>query len=356
MNDSFKKLHQLFYNKTKILKNDLFFLFDEVGIPKENCWRIIYRMIFDVKINSSPNLNQRISRELLESVMIKALENVKNKDFSETAIFNLIKDYHSASSATCEDRLKVVVDELYELTDEFKSMTIEKQENIKTLESETVILIESDINIEDKIKLIKSKFKKTMAMFKTDLIKLGQMSNTDHLTGLYNRRFFDEQLDIEASQSLKEKTWLNLLMIDIDNFKEFNDKYGHPIGDQALKIVSKNIQIICDEELSSNGILFFPIRYGGEEFAVILPAVDINESFKIAETIRKKINSYSFVVRDKKGGIKHNNLNLTVSIGLAMLSHRYTKANGIKALIENADAAMYDAKRAGKNCVKIRVE
>ena len=273
-----------------------------------------------------------------------------------SAIFNLIKDYHSASSATCEDRLKVVVDELYELTDEFKSMTIEKQENIKTLESETVILIESDINIEDKIKLIKSKFKKTMAMFKTDLIKLGQMSNTDHLTGLYNRRFFDEQLDIEASQSLKEKTWLNLLMIDIDNFKEFNDKYGHPIGDQALKIVSKNIQIICDEELSSNGILFFPIRYGGEEFAVILPAVDINESFKIAETIRKKINSYSFVVRDKKGGIKHNNLNLTVSIGLAMLSHRYTKANGIKALIENADAAMYDAKRAGKNCVKIRVE
>ena len=77
MNDSFKKLHQLFYNKTKILKNDLFFLFDEVGIPKENCWRIIYRMIFDVKINSSPNLNQRISRELLESVMIKALETLK---------------------------------------------------------------------------------------------------------------------------------------------------------------------------------------------------------------------------------------------------------------------------------------
>ncbi len=356
MNDSYQKLHQLFYKKTKISKNDLFFLFDEAGIPKENCWRTIYRMIFDVRINSNPNLNQRISRAFLEPVMIKALENVKNKDFSETAIFNLIKDYHSACSSTCEDRLKVVVDELYELTNEFKSMTIEKQENIKALESEAVILIESDINIEEKIKLIKSKFKKTIAMFKTDLIKLGQMSNTDHLTGLYNRRFFDEQLDIEASQSLKEKTWLNLLMIDIDDFKQFNDKYGHPIGDQALRIVSKNIQIICDDELSNHGILFFPIRYGGEEFAVILPAVDINEAFNIAETIRKKINSYSFVVRDKKGGIKHNNLNLTVSIGLAVLSHRYTQANGIKALIENADAAMYDAKRAGKNCVKIRVE
>lgn len=356
MNDAFKKLQQLFYNKTKISKNDLFILFDEAGIPKENCWRTIYRMIFDVRINSDSNLNQRIPSAFLEPVAIRALENVKNKDFSETAIFNLIKDYHSASSATCEDRLKVVVDELYELTNEFKSMTIEKQENIKTLESETVILIESDLNIDDKIKLIKSKFKKTMDLFKTDLIKLGQMSNTDHLTGLYNRRFFDEQLDIEASQSIKEKTWLNLLMIDIDNFKQFNDRYGHPIGDQALRIVSKNIQFICDEELSSNGILFFPIRYGGEEFAVILPAVDINEAFKTAETIRKKISSYSFVVRDKKGGIKHNNLNLTVSIGLAMLDHRHTKANGIKALIENADAAMYDAKRAGKNCVKIRVE
>ncbi|MDA8135231.1 MAG: GGDEF domain-containing protein [Desulfobacteraceae bacterium] len=356
MNDSFKALHQLFYNKTKISKNELFILFDEVGIPKENCWRTIYRMIFDVRINSNPNLNQRIPRAFLEPVAIRALENIKNKDFSETAIFNLIKDYHSASSATCEDRLKVVVDELYELTNEFKSMTMEKQENIKTLESETVILIESDLNIDDKIKLIKSKFKKTMDLFKTDLIRLGQMSNTDHLTGLYNRRFFDEQLDIEASQSIKEKTCLNLLMIDIDDFKQFNDQYGHPIGDQALRIVSKNIQIICDDELSSNGIFFFPVRYGGEEFAVILPVVDINEAFKIAETIRKKISSYSFVVRDKKGGIKHHNLNLTVSIGLAMLDHRHTQANGIKALIENADAAMYDAKRAGKNCVKIRVE
>jgi diguanylate cyclase (GGDEF)-like protein len=288
--------------------------------------------------------------------MTKALENVKNQDFSETAIFNLIKAYHSACSSTCEDRLKLVVDELYELTDEFKSMTIEKEENIKTLESETVILIESDIKIEDKIKLIKSKFKKTIAMFKTDLIKLCQMSNTDHLTGLYNRRFFDEQLDIEASQSLKEKTGLNLLMIDIDDFKQFNDKYGHPIGDQAIRIVSKNIQLICDDESSNHGIHFFPIRYGGEEFAVILPAVDMNEAFNIAETIRKKINGYSFVVRDKKGGIKHNNLNLTVSIGLAMLSHRQTQTNGIKSLIENADAAMYDAKKAGKNCVKIKAD
>nr|NJM02578.1 GGDEF domain-containing protein [Desulfobacula sp.] len=147
-------------------------------------------------------------------------------------------------------------------------MTIEKQENIKTLESETVIVMGSDIDLEDKIKLIKSKFKKTMALFKTDLLKLGQMSNTDHLTGLYNRRFFDEQLDIEASQSLKEKTWLNLLMIDIDDFKQFNDKYGHQIGDQALRIVSKNIQTICDDELSCNGILFF--RYGMAERNLLL--------------------------------------------------------------------------------------
>ena len=356
MNDPFKKLEQLFYNKTKISKKDLFVLFDEAGIPKENGWRTIYRIIFDIKINSNSNLDQKLSRSFLEPIMIKALEIVKNIDFSETALLTLIKAYHSASSSTCEDRLKVVLDELYDLTNEFKSMTIEKQENIKHLESETVITIGSDIDIEDKIKLIKSKFKKTITMFQMDLVKLGQMSNTDHLTGLYNRRFFDKQLDIEASQSLKEKTWLNLLMIDIDDFKQFNDKYGHAIGDQALRIVSKNIQIICDEELSKHGIVFSPVRHGGEEFAVILPAIDINGAFKSAEAIRKKISSYSFVVRNKKGGIKHNNLNLTVSIGVAMLNHQYAKANGIKTLIENADAAMYDAKRAGKNCVKIRVE
>lgn len=356
MDDPFEKLEQLFYNKTKMSKKDLFFLFDEAGISKENCWRTIYRMIFDIKINSNSNLDHKISRSFLEPIMIKALEIVKNKDFSETALLTLIKAYHSASSSTCEDRVKVVLDELSELTSEFKSMTIEKQDNIKHLESETVLTIVSDIDVEDKIKIIKSNFKKMLTMFQTDLVKLDQMSHTDHLTGLYNRRFFDEQLDIEVSMSLKEKTWLNLLMIDIDDFKKFNDNYGHAIGDQALIIVSKNIQIICDEELSNYGIIFFPVRHGGEEFAVILPAIDINGAFKSAEAIRKKINSYSFVVRNKKGGIKHDNLNLTVSIGVARLNHRYTKEIGIKDLIENADAAMYDAKRAGKNCVKIKVE
>jgi diguanylate cyclase len=357
MNEHLESLEQLFFKKkSNLSEKDIYSLFDAAGIPKETGWRSIYRMIFDIKINLNPKLDQKISRSLLEPVMLKALENIKNKDFSEATFLNLLKDYNSVSFSICQNQIKEVLDELYDLTNEFKSMTEEKQDKVKNLESETVMTIVSDLPVEDKIKLIKSKFKETMILFKTDLVRLDQMSNTDHLTGLYNRRFFDEQICIEADQSLKEKIWLNLLMIDIDDFKKFNDKYGHTIGDQALKIVAKNLQIVCHDESNQNGIKFSPIRYGGEEFTVLLPAVDINTAFNIAEKIRKKINNYSFVIRNKKGQIQHDNLNLTVSIGLSLLNHRCTITNGIKNLIENADAAMYDAKKAGKNCIKIRVE
>jgi len=356
MNESLKTLEQLFYKKTNISKIDLFNLFDSVGIPKETGWRTIYRIIFDIKINSNSTLDQRISRTLLEGIMRKALENIENQDFSETALSTLIKDYNSVFFSICQNKLKDVLDELYDLTNEFKSMTTEKQENIKNLETETVMTMVSELSVEDKITLIKSKFKKTMTLFQADLVKLDQMTNTDHLTGLYNRRFFDDQINIQVSQSLKEKTWLTLLMIDIDDFKQFNDNFGHLVGDQALKTVAKNLQIVCHDESTRNGIEFFPIRHGGEEFAVILPAIEINEAFNIAEKIRNKIKNYSFVIRNKKGKIKFDNLNLTVSIGLSVLNHRHAIMDGIKALIENADAAMYDAKKTGKNCLKIRVE
>ena len=244
------------------------------------------------------------------------------------------------------------------LTNEFKSKSTERQEKVKELESETVKAVESDLSVDEKVKLIKFKFKETLNLFQKDLERIDRVNRTDHLTGLYNRRFFDEQLKFEISQALKEKTWvnLNLLLIDVDDFKRFNDRYGHLIGDQALKTVTKLIRDICHEESNKSGIVFFPARYGGEEFAIILPAIGKKETWKIAEVIKTKISNYNFVIRNKEGKINYKNLTLTVSIGVAALNHLEGLNNGIKTIVREADDAMYEAKKFGKNCIRPSLE
>lgn len=238
------------------------------------------------------------------------------------------------------------------LTGEFKTISNETKERVKILEADTVLAVESDLSLEDKIKLIKFKFKETISEFQKDLVKLDQMTHTDDLTGLFNRSFFDGQLKTQISRALKEKSWVNLLLIDIDNFKRFNDNYGHLVGDQALKTIAKHIGDICKEQSHKTGIVFFPTRYGGEEFAVILPSVDKKKALNIAELIRTRISNYVFVIRTKEGKIMHKNLNLTVSIGVGTLNCLYDLEKGIEEIVREADQMMYKAKKSGKNCIR----
>jgi diguanylate cyclase len=356
MESSVKLLEQLFYKKIKLSKKNLLSLFDAAGIPKDTCWRTIYKMIFDIEIKESSNLDGELTKPQLEPIMEKTLKYVREGMYTETSLLSLIKDYNAISFSVCDSQLTDVLNELNLLTNEFKLKSTERQEKVKELESETVKAVESDLSVDEKVNLIKFKFKETLTLFQKDLERLDRINRTDHLTGIYNRRFFDEQLKVEISQALKEKTWVNLLVIDVDDFKRFNDRYGHLIGDQALKTVSKLIQDICHEESNKSGIVFFPARYGGEEFAIILPAIDKKEAGKIAELIKANISNYNFVIRNKEGKIKYKNLRLTVSIGVAALNHLEGLNNGIKTIVREADDAMYEAKKSGKNCIRPALE
>ncbi|MCF8044217.1 MAG: GGDEF domain-containing protein [Desulfarculaceae bacterium] len=349
MDTSVTRLRDIFLNEKELPKRALFAVFDRAGIPSDTCWRTLYRMIFDSKINFNPIAEKAVSRQQLVPVMNQALKNIELEDFSEKALLALIKNYNSAFVSVCQSELAEAVNELDSLTSEFRSICHERQDKVETLETDTLQTVRSDSSIEEKIRSIKAKFRATIELFQADVNKLDHISNTDHLTGLYNRRFFDEQIHAQADQAVSEKTWLNLLMIDIDNFKQFNDEYGHLIGDQALKTVAKNINLACSEESERTGIVYYPVRYGGEEFAVIVPAVDITEAEKTGEAIREKINGYTFVIRGKQGSIKHENIKLTVSVGVAGFPHKQGKKDGVEELIKNADKAMFTAKKTGKN-------
>lgn len=354
MNASIQALGQIFHSQEPVSEQQLSRLFDDIGVPGDICWRAVFQMIFDPGAAGHTGAVQN-SRHKMEQVMHQALDIAGRAAFSKQALLDLTKACNMAFVSVCHKELSDALNDLDEFAREFKSICLTRRDNIETLERETLETVASDLGIRDKIRQVKIRFRQTIEQFQADVVKLDHMNNTDHLTGVYNRRFFDRQLALELDQALKEKTWLHLLMVDIDNFKRFNDTYGHQIGDQALKTVAKHIQTACRTESEKIGIHFFPTRYGGEEFGVILPAVEPGLAVTIAEAIRKKIHQYTFVIRTSDGTIKHKGLNLSVSVGGAALDHRGTldAASRQDTLIKQADAAMYAAKKAGRNQVKI---
>ena len=159
----------------------------------------------------------------------------------------------------------------------------------------------------------------------------------DTLTGLYNRRYFEERLGVDAQKSFYSGTPLSLVMVDIDHFKKINDTFGHTEGDQVLCKISSLLKTSVRKKDTV-------ARYGGEEFILILPEAGLEESFVIAERIRRQVENTSFEVGQTQ-------VNLTLSMGISNFpSHR---AKSKEDLVKMADQALYDAKRGGRNKVCI---
>ncbi|MDX6500221.1 MAG: hypothetical protein QOG23_3481 [Blastocatellia bacterium] len=160
------------------------------------------------------------------------------------------------------------------------------------------------------------------------------MSITDPLTGLHNRRYLEARLTEELSRSKRYDYPLSFMMIDIDDFKVYNDQNGHQAGDRALEVTAQCLRAALRKvDVAS--------RYGGEEFSILLPQTDLQEAGVIADRIRRKINSTSFTHGKSQplGAV-------TVSIGLSTFSPALDSA---EAIVRAADRALYHAKSHGKN-------
>ena len=166
--------------------------------------------------------------------------------------------------------------------------------------------------------------------------KVQEMAIKDSLTGVYNRRYFYVFAENEIARSLRYKKDLSLIMIDIDHFKRVNDKFGHLIGDQTLKMVTE----ACLSVLRKVDVL---CRFGGEEFVVLLPETSETEALVAAERICEVISDQS--LDTDKGKVK-----VTVSIGITQLEKDNEQT--LLDLVNEADQALYAAKNAGRNCVR----
>jgi len=176
-------------------------------------------------------------------------------------------------------------------------------------------------------------------MLKSRLLK--DQATRDALTGLFNRRYFDETLHSEWDRHLRDKSPIAVIMADIDYFKIYNDTYGHQKGDECLRQVART----CSENLLRPGDTSF--RYGGEEFAFILTDTGREGALAVAERLRKSVEDLKLPNRDKPGGG-----NVSMSLGVAVSkSHDDETAESASELLGKADKALYKAKETGRNRV-----
>jgi diguanylate cyclase (GGDEF)-like protein len=165
---------------------------------------------------------------------------------------------------------------------------------------------------------------------------LSEIANRDGLSGLYNHRYFQEILEKELIRANRHNHSLALLFIDIDHFKNYNDRNGHPAGDLIIRTIGK----ILTMSLRQSDLV---ARYGGEEFTVILPETERNGAVKIAENLRKRIAEFPFPGREcQPEGI------LSISIGVAVFPDDGVRPEDI---VVHADSALYSAKKSGRNAV-----
>lgn len=164
-----------------------------------------------------------------------------------------------------------------------------------------------------------------------------EMALLDGLTQVYNRRYFDELLRREAGRAARYKHKFSLLLIDVDDFKKYNDKYGHQAGDEALRVVAN---CLVHETRATD----FVARYGGEEFAVITPHTDKKYVSFMAARIARYVANKPIVVNDSVTA------SLSISIGVATFGEDTSKQ---EELVNLADQALYEAKKYGKNRVCI---
>jgi diguanylate cyclase (GGDEF)-like protein len=171
------------------------------------------------------------------------------------------------------------------------------------------------------------------------LVKLKKMAITDGLTQLYNSRYFYTQIDMEIDRQKRYRHPLSLLLLDIDNFKAYNDTFGHLDGDKVLMRLGKTIKN-CLRTMDS------AYRYGGEEFTVILPETSLNKAVTVASRIQNRLSEETFV------SMTGTQSTITLSIGVT----EYHPGEEVSAFIQRADKAMYRSKENGKNTITVLPE
>ncbi len=278
----------------------------------ENNWKIDQEKIFEIykefEVQFKENTLTRITfKNILFTVQREVEEIISNIDDYQKNLTKKETEIEKKHEKTEDESTKEI---LVEILNELRGLK-EQNEFFK-----------------GKIKLQADKIKK----LEDELTETKKEANLDHLTGLLNRRAFDESVNKLIEKYKTSKIPLSFIFIDIDFFKEVNDTYGHTIGDKTLKDVAETLRrYLRNEDIIG--------RYGGEEFAVVLPNIKLDTALKIADRLRNAIKNRTIKVDDYL-------IKITASFGVAEIDD---SVNSVDDLVKKADLALYSAKKDGRD-------
>lgn len=296
-----------------------------------------------------------LSAEQKQQLQALVMQTVRDRDYSEGAFKELVRRKEQILYQPWSKKLEDTFRETVALIEHMRSQNILRTKEVRDLRETTISSVVDQNVLEEMILQIRAAFASVISHMEQDNRDLVEMSYTDPLTKLNNRRAFDRYFQTTVAEHLVTGRPLSLLLVDIDHFKKFNDTYGHRIGDQALVTVAGKLMGYGKKYATTPNRAFFPVRYGGEEFVVVLPGLDIREAAEDAENLRAIVEDYDFIIRDYNGQVLQKGIKITVSIGVAGLwvHHGETAAT---RLVDDADRAMYQAKAEGRNRVWVQAD
>ena len=320
-------------------QHDLCRLLVEAGVPGDPKWTSLILYMRSLEYNEALNLSQRASIQKL------LLATLGDRDFSDAKYRTICRMQERIVTASYRDTLDLAMRESKALQREFAKILGRRKGDVENLGEQAVGTVERGESPDQMVRSLRASFRKVVKVMDEDSSRLTEVANTDSLTGLANRRRFDEFIHEHTTKAAKAGEPVCMLLGDLDFFKRVNDTFGHLVGDQVLEMAASCIRKVVSASTLPHSLC---ARYGGEEFAVVLPGVELDDAMILAERIRIEIGGVRFDVRAVDDGTLHKGQSVTMSIGVGSMDPSWAEMPW-ERLVEEADTALYRAKKGGRN-------
>ena len=323
--------------KNRYLK--LFEMLDKADVPPETRWRsllLFFREIGDYNCLSD------VQKITIQALMAKILS---KKDYSDIQLDSTLKDYHEIVTKPYKTQVESLVQEAAGAVNGFRKMLSTRYGDIVNLEEESIAIV-SDFDDSESILKLRNAFARVKTLIEDDIRNLEDIAFMDGITKITNRRGFDKFMSVALDRWQQHDRPLHLSILDIDHFKRFNDEHGHRIGDQVLTVVGAHLKKALTAFDDSNDAL--AARYGGEEFVLVVSGPDASRLANVTKRCCEMIKNFNFLIRDAHGNVVESGLHITMSAGVASACKQWRGAY-LENLIDNADRAMYHAKKSGRD-------
>lgn len=332
-------------------------ILDDFGITSDTDWISIVLFVRNLIQNLSV-FSDESKAEIQQAVFAE----LGTKDLSDERyikVLDMLDIFILRNEATLEMEKRLAAEkrsaaallsEMNVLIDTIRGTQHKQEQKLGDFEDRTVGVIEESEDHSVIVSKVREMFKELVMEFREEAqewealaSELQRSANFDPLlTGIYNRRAFESHLLASIRRAERKDITLTLMMVDVDFFKAVNDTYGHQVGDDVLRALSR---ILVSQALQFEG---YVARYGGEELVILAEDLDEETAMTRAESIRKDVEQYDFRVRSSDGASSEPR-HFTVSVGVAQMRPEWHAGDLVRA----ADKAMYMAKKAGRNKVRL---